>query len=84
MDLNRLPKLTVSATPHIRSKVTTQSIMRDVIIALLPAAVMGIALFGPTAALLIVISVASSEMCIRDRYVPFLCETSYVLLIFYF
>lgn len=60
MDLNKLPKLTVSATPHIRSKVTTQSIMRDVIIALLPAAVMGIALFGPTAALLIVISVASS------------------------
>lgn len=60
MDNNNTQNLTVSATPHIRSSVTTQSIMRDVIIALLPAAVMGVVLFGLQAALLIVISVASS------------------------
>ncbi len=59
MDNNNL-NLTVSATPHIRASVTTQSIMRDVIIALLPACVMGVVLFGLQAALLIVISVASS------------------------
>lgn len=59
MDNNNL-NLTVSATPHIRASVTTQGIMRDVIIALLPACVMGVVLFGLQAALLIVISVASS------------------------
>lgn len=60
MDNNNVQNLTVSATPHIRAKVTTQSIMRDVLIALLPAAVMGVVYFGVNAALLMVISVASS------------------------
>jgi electron transport complex protein RnfD len=60
MDNNNIQNLTVSATPHIRSSVTTQSIMRDVLIALLPAAIMGVVFFGLNAALIIVISVASS------------------------
>lgn len=60
MDNNNIQNLTVSATPHIRAKVTTQSIMRDVLIALLPAAVMGVVYFGVNAALLMLISVASS------------------------
>ena len=34
--------INVSAAPHVRSKVTTASIMRDVVIALLPATVFGI------------------------------------------
>lgn len=38
--------LTVSSSPHIRTEKTTQLIMLDVIIALLPAAVAGIVIFG--------------------------------------
>lgn len=50
----------VSGTPHVRSKDSTQSIMRDVIIALLPATVMGIFYFGIKAAILVAISVIAS------------------------
>jgi len=44
-------KLTVSFFPHIRGKITTRSIMLDVIIALVPAFFASIAIFGPRAAL---------------------------------
>ncbi len=37
----------VSGTPHVRSKESIQSIMRDVIIALVPATAAGIYYFGP-------------------------------------
>ncbi len=40
-------KLVVSASPHLRTKDTTQRIMLDVIIALMPALIAAIALFGP-------------------------------------
>lgn len=53
-------KLIVSSTPHIRSKETVSSVMRDVVIALTPAAVMGIIFFGLNAALIILISIISS------------------------
>ena len=46
----------VSGTPHVRSKESIQSIMRDVIIALVPASVMGIYYFGLKALLLIAVS----------------------------
>ena len=36
----------VSANPHVRSKDTTQTIMRDVLIALTPASIFGIYNFG--------------------------------------
>lgn len=49
--------LMVSASPHIRSNDTVSSIMRDVIIALVPAAVAGVVFFGITAAIMIVMSV---------------------------
>ncbi len=52
-------KFIVSSTPHIRSKDSTSSIMRDVIIALTPAALMGIWAFGLSALLVIAISIAS-------------------------
>ena len=39
-------QLIVSSSPHVRSQDTTQKIMLDVIIALLPTAVMGTILFG--------------------------------------
>lgn len=51
--------LLVSSTPHIRSNETIQSVMRDVVIALLPAAIMGVILFGIKAAILIITSVIS-------------------------
>ena len=50
----------VTSSPHIRRPRTITSIMLDVIIALLPAGVMGVYYFGYRAALLIVVSVASS------------------------
>ncbi|MBE6770530.1 MAG: RnfABCDGE type electron transport complex subunit D [Ruminococcaceae bacterium] len=40
-------KLVVSASPHLRSKHTTPKIMLDVIIALIPALIASIILFGP-------------------------------------
>ncbi len=49
----------VSGTPHVRSKENIQSIMRDVVIALLPATVMGIVYFGIPALTLIVVSIVS-------------------------
>lgn len=50
----------VSGTPHVRSKESIQSIMRDVVIALIPASVMGIYYFGIKALMLIVVSILSS------------------------
>ena len=55
-----MDNIVVSSTPHVRSNESVQSIMRDVIIALVPATVMGIVFFGIKALLLIAISVASS------------------------
>lgn len=52
--------LTVSPSPHIKSGVTTSKIMRDVILALTPACIWGIIQFGLSAALLLVVSVASA------------------------
>lgn len=58
--------LHVSASPHIRSNVTTKSIMRDVAIALIPASVFGIYNFGINAFVLIVTCVAA---CVLSEYV---------------
>ncbi len=40
-------KLVVSASPHLRTKDTTQRIMLDVIIALIPSLIAAVVLFGP-------------------------------------
>ena len=50
----------VSGTPHVRSKESIQSIMRDVIIALVPATAAGIYYFGLRALLLIVAAIISA------------------------
>ena len=50
----------VSGTPHVRSKESIQSIMRDVIIALIPATAAGIFYFGVKALILIVASIVSA------------------------
>ena len=64
----------VSSSPHVKSKVTTQSIMRDVIIALMPATIFGIynyshlfgAKYGLRSALLIILTVVA---CVLSEYV---------------
>lgn len=50
----------VSGTPHVRSKESIQSIMRDVIIALIPATAAGIYYFGVKAIILIAASIVSA------------------------
>lgn len=52
-----MDKLIVSTSPHIRHKATTASIMGDVIIALLPAAIASVVFFGFKAALMIAVCV---------------------------
>ena len=58
MSVNK--KLTVSASPHVRSPHTVSGIMLDVIIALLPAAIYGCILFGLRAAIILVVTVATA------------------------
>lgn len=55
-------KLLVSAGPHIRSNASTTFIMGDVLIALLPAVVASVLVFGTRALLLEVVCVASSVL----------------------
>ncbi len=55
-----MEKLIVSSSPHIHSKTTTRGIMRDVLIALSPAAVASVVLFGLRALLIILVCVASA------------------------
>ena len=50
----------VSGTPHVRSKESIQSIMRDVIIALVPATAAGIYYFGINALILVIAAIASA------------------------
>lgn len=57
---------TVSASPHIRSHDTSTGIMLDVIIALIPAGIASVALFGPRSLAIIALSVIS---CLVFEYV---------------
>ena len=59
-------RLTVSASPHMRSKDTTTGIMLDVIIALVPALVMSVVYFGLRALVLTATCVAS---CVVFEYI---------------
>lgn len=52
----------ISSSPHIRSKVTTGSIMLYVIIALLPATIFGVYTFGVPALLVVLITTASAVL----------------------
>lgn len=58
--------LNVSASPHVRSKDSTATIMRDVAIALVPAAGFGVYNFGIKALLILVISMAT---CMLTEYI---------------
>lgn len=58
-----MEKLIVSSSPHLRCGRTTQKIMLDVIIALAPAAIASVVIFGPRALLILAVSVASCVIC---------------------
>ena len=53
-------KLIVSASPHVRSEETTQSLMANVIVALCPCVVASAIIFGVRALLVTVVSVIAS------------------------
>ena len=55
--------LHLSASPHIHSGKSTAAIMRDVLIALLPATVAGAVIFGLRSLLVVAVCVASSILC---------------------
>lgn len=58
--------LNVSASPHVRSSVTTPVLMYDVAIAMIPAALFGIYHFGIKSLLIILVTVAT---CMLSEYV---------------
>ncbi len=55
--------LTVSPSPHAKRAFTTASVMKEVIIALLPATVWGVYIYGLRAALVVLAAVLSSVLC---------------------
>lgn len=59
-------KLTVSASPHVRSNETTTGIMLDVIIALIPALVMSVVYFGLRA---LVLTATCVVACVLSEYI---------------
>ena len=59
-------KPTVAASPHMKSGETSQTMMRDVIIALVPALAASVWLFGPRALIVNIVSVVS---CVLFEYV---------------
>lgn len=61
-----MSKMIVSSSPHIRSNESTQRIMLDVIIALVPALVAAIWIFGWIVPIIVVATVAS---CVISEYV---------------
>lgn len=52
--------LNVSSSPHVRDKSSTKSIMRDVVIALIPATLVGVGNFGMRAVLVILTTCVSA------------------------
>ena len=49
----------VSSSPHIRGKLSTKNIMRDVVIALFPCVIAGVIVFGLRALIMVLLSVIS-------------------------
>ena len=56
-------RLSVSVSPHIRGSVTTRSIMMDVLIALAPAFIASILIFGARAALVVCVCAVTCVLC---------------------
>lgn len=60
-----MEKLIVSSSPHIHGGATTRKIMLDVIIALVPALVASVIIFGPRALMLVAVTTAA---CVISEY----------------
>ena len=58
-------ELTISSSPHAHSKTTTQTIMRDVLIALLPALLASVYFFGLRA---LTVTAVSAAACVAFEY----------------
>lgn len=58
--------LNVSASPHVRSKDSTKTIMRDVAIAMIPTTVFGVYNFGLNALLVVLTCIAA---CVLSEYI---------------
>lgn len=56
----------VSASPHVRAKDSTSTIMRDVALALVPASIAGVINFGLKALLIILVTIAT---CVLTEYI---------------
>ena len=56
-------KMYVSSSPHFRSDASTTKIMLDVIIALIPATIASVIIFGPLSLMLIGVCIASCVLC---------------------
>ena len=61
-----MSNLTVSSSPHIRQNTTTQKVMRDVIIALMPALIASVVIFGYRALVVTGVCVAC---CVLLEYI---------------
>ena len=59
-------ELTISSSPHAHSKTTTQTIMRDVLIALLPALAASVIFFGLRA---LTVTAVSAGACVFFEYI---------------
>ena len=57
-----MDKLNVSSSPHIRGGRSTQNIMLDVLIALLPCVIAGTVFFGFRALLVVAVTAASAVL----------------------
>ena len=70
-----MDKLIVSPSPHLHTKTSTKSLMRDVVIALLPAVVVSVLFYGWSELLVLGVSVAS---CVLLEYLitKFLLKTT--------
>lgn len=55
-----MEKLIVSSSPHITGKQSTTSVMRDVLIALIPSVIAGVLVFGLRTLILVIISTLSA------------------------
>lgn len=60
-----MANFTVSVSPHLRDKTDTHTIMRDVLIALIPAAIASMAIFGERALLVEAVCVA---VCVMSEW----------------
>lgn len=59
-------KLRISVSPHIHSSITTQKIMLDVIISLVPASVAGVVIFGIRALAVLAVCILS---CVLSEFI---------------